>query len=284
MNTDTAELRKWIGKTERIPGHVSPFPMAALAAMLDRNASVPKSGDLLPPLWHWLYFLPIYRQSELGPEGHSIKGRFLPPVPLPRRMWAGGRIEFHSPLRVGQNYTRTSRIEDVQQKQGRSGPLVFVTVRHEIGNTEGIAIVEQQHIVYRHHSRPGDPIPAPQPAPKEAKWRRTIRPDSVLLFRYSALSFNAHRIHYDYRYATEVEGYPGLVVHGPLIATLLLDLLRRNAPHAKVTRFTFRAVGPLFDTAPFTVCGRPESDPQTVSLWAQDDSGALATTATAMIA
>src|SRR6516225_11817996 len=174
MERDISELQKWIGKTETVSDQVAPIPAAALAATLDLAVPPPKSGDPLPPLWHWLYFLYIHRHSELGPEGHAVKGRFLPPVPLPRRMWAGGRLEFHSPLRVGQNYTRTSRIEDVQQKQGRSGPLVFVTVRHEIGNTEGIAIVEQQHIVYRHHSRPGDPIPAPQPAPKEAKWRRTI--------------------------------------------------------------------------------------------------------------
>lgn len=281
---DIAELQKWIGKTETVSDQITPVPMAALSATLDIDASVPKTGDPLPPLWHWLYFLSIHRQSELGPEGHSTKGGFLPLVPLPRRMWAGGRFEFHQLLRVSAIYTRTSRIADVQHKEGRTGPLVFVVVRHEIGNAEGAALVEEQDIVYRDHPEPGDAAPAPQPAPKDAKWERIVRPDDVLLFRYSALTFNAHRIHYDWRYATQVEGYPGLVVHGPLIATLLIDLLRRNMPKAEVTRFAFRAVSPLFDTASFWVCGKLESDAKTVSLWARNESGSLATTATATIA
>lgn len=284
MKTDIAELQKWVGKSETFSEQITPFPVAALAATLDVDAPTPQSGEALPPLWHWLYFLPIHRQSELGPEGHSIKGRFLPPVPLPRRMWAGGRFEFHQSLRIGQNYTRTSRIHDVQQKEGRSGPLVFVVVRHEIAGAEGTAIVEEQDIVYRDCAKPGELAATPQPAPEGALWQRTVHPDAVLLFRYSALTFNAHRIHYDYPYATGIEGYPGLVVHGPLIATLLLDLLRRNLPQAKVAHFTFRAISALFDTAPFAVCGRPEHDSKTISLWAQNESGGLVTTATATIA
>jgi 3-methylfumaryl-CoA hydratase len=283
MNIHIAALQEWIGRTETISDQITPAPMAALSATLDMEEPMPRPGDALPPLGHWLYFLPMHRHSELGPEGHPIKGGFLPPVPLPRRMWAGGRLEFCQPLRVGQNYTRTSRIQDVQQKEGRTGPLVFVTVCHEIGNEEGIGVIEEQDIVYRDHPKPGDPARTPQPALKGAKWERIVRPDATLLFRYSALTFSAHRIHYDYRYATEIEGYPGLVVHGPLIATLLLDLLQRNAPSANVTRFAFRAVSALFDTAPFAVCGKPETDTRTISLWAQTDSGSLATTATATI-
>jgi 3-methylfumaryl-CoA hydratase len=278
------ELQKWIGRTETISDQIEPVPMAALSATLDLNATTPRPGDLLPPLWHWLYFLSIHRQSELGAEGHSIRGGFLPPVPLPRRMWAGGRFLFYHPLLVGEHYTRTSRILDVQQKQGRRGPLVFVVVRHEIGSGEKLALIEEQDIVYRDHPKTGDANLTPEPAPKGATWERLIHPDNVLLFRYSALTFNAHRIHYDYRYATQIEGYPGLVVHGPLIATLLLDLLRRQMPEARVTRFAFRAVSALFDTAPFLVCGKPESDAKTISLWARNDSGGLATTATATIA
>jgi len=283
MERHISELQKWIGKTETVLDQITPVPAAALAAMLDLDVTQAKPGDPLPLLWHWLYFLSIHRQSELGAEGHAVKGRFLPPVPLPRRMWAGGRLEFRQPLCIGGTYTRTSRILNVEHKQGRSGPLIFLVVRHEIGNAAGIAVIEEQDIVYREHARPNEPLPAPLAAPKEAKWERTIRPDDVLLFRYSALTLNAHRIHYDYRYATKVEGYPGLVVHGPLIATLLLDLLRRNMPQANVTRFAFRAVGPLFDTAPFTLCGKPESTAKAISLWAQNDSGGLATTATATI-
>ena len=280
---DIAELQKWVGKTETVSGEITPVPMAALSATLDMDAPPPKSGDPLPPLWHWLYFLPIHRQSELGPEGHSIKGRFLPPVALPRRMWAGGRFEFQRPLRVGETYTRKSRVVSLQHKEGRTGPLVFVVARHEIGNAEGTAVIEEQEIVYRDHPKAGDMTPEPLKAPQGAKWERVVRPDDVLLFRYSALTFNAHRIHYDWRYATQVEGYPGLVVHGPLIATLLLDLLRREMPEAIVMRFSFRAVSPLFDIGPFWVCGKPESDGKTISLWARTESGGLATSATATI-
>jgi 3-methylfumaryl-CoA hydratase len=269
------QLKQWIGRTETRSDVVTVTPVAALAATLDRADALPQPGETLPPLWHWLYFLPVDRQSDLGADGHAQRGGFLPPVPLPRRMWAGGRLQFHHPLRVGEAITRVSRIVDVKLKQGRTGALVFVLVRHEIGNAEGVAITEEHDIVYRAHPADGEPAVAPIAAPADFAWRRTIRPDEVLLFRYSALTFNGHRIHYDRRYATEVEGYPGLVVHGPLIATLLLDLLRRSLPHANVARFQFRAVSPLFDGAPFAVCGKPV-DGGPVRLWAQNAGGALA--------
>jgi 3-methylfumaryl-CoA hydratase len=278
-----AELQKWVGRTETVSDQITPVPMASLAATLDLEMAAPKEGDLLPPLWHWLYFLSIHRQSELGVEGHSTTGGFLPPIPLPRRMWAGSRFEFHSPLRVGCNYTRTSRVVRIQQKQGRTGPLAFVVLLHEIASADGIALSEEQDLVYRGAPKPGDPVPAPVAAPTNPRWQQIVYPDDVLLFRYSALTFNAHRIHYDYRYATQVEGYPGLVVHGPLIATLLCEHLRRNLPDAILTRFAFRAVSPLFDTGPFRVCGRPDDDGQTISLWARTESGALASTATATV-
>jgi 3-methylfumaryl-CoA hydratase len=192
-------------------------------------------------------------------------------------MWAGSRFEFHHPLRVEDQMTRETRVIDIKEKSGRSGPLVFVVVRHEISNSEGLAVTEEHDIVYRDHG-PGAPV---QLAPADAAWERSIQPDDVLLFRYSALTFNGHRIHYDRRYATEVEGYPGLVVHGPLIATLLMDLLRRNQPAANVARFSFRAVSPLFDTGPFTVCGKTGGN--TASLWAKDAAGNLAMSAEALI-
>jgi len=266
-------IAEWIGRTESRSDTVTAGPIAALSATLDREDPQPRTGDVLPPLWHWLYFLDRHRQSELGPDGHGRRGGFLPPIPLPRRMWAGGRFEFHRPLRVGDQIARETRIVDIKEKTGRSGPLVFILVRHEISNAEGLAFSEEHDIVYRDHG----PAGSVQPAPTDSFWERTIVPDDVLLFRYSALTFNGHRIHYDRRYATEVEGYPGLVVHGPLIATLLLDLLRRNDPSAKVTRFSFRAVGPLFDTGPFMVCGKPEGG--AVPLWAKDAAGNLAMTA-----
>jgi 3-methylfumaryl-CoA hydratase len=274
VNMETSPER-WIGRSESRTDLITPPPIAALAATLDRDDPMPQPLDAVPPLWHWLYFLPVSRQSELGPDGHTKRGGFLPPVPLPRRMWAGGRLEFHHPLHVGETITRESRIHAVKSKRGSTGPLVFVLVRHEIGNPQGFALSEEQDIVYRNSPNPGDPVPAPQPAPPAAAWQRTIHPDDVLLFRYSALTFNGHRIHYDRRYATEVEGYPGLVVHGPLIATLLFDLLRRSLPRVKVRRFEFRALSPLFDTAPFLVCGKPEED-GVVHLWAQTSAGGLA--------
>jgi 3-methylfumaryl-CoA hydratase len=267
-------LREWVGRGDVRIDNVTAAPMAALAATLDIDAPYPKTGELLPPLWHWLYFLPYDKQSELGPDGHAKRGGFLPPVELPRRMWAGGRMEFHRPLRVGDEITRTSRIADVRFKEGRSGPLVFVLVRHEISNANGPALTEEHDIVYRDHPRPGDSVPA-QTAPIDAAWEREVYPDDVLLFRYSALTFNGHRIHYDRRYATEVESYPGLVVHGPLIATLLVDLVRSNLPAAVVTHFEFRAVKPVFDTGPFWVCGKPGEHGKIIDLWAKDASGML---------
>ena len=270
---DLENLRQWIGRTETRTDQITPAPVAALSATLDREDPPPQPGDELPPLWHWLYFLPVHRSSELGPDGHAKLGGFLPPVPLPHRMWAGSRIEFHRALHIGETVTRTSRIADVQFKEGRTGPLVFVTVRHEIGD----AISEEQDIVYR--ERVGE-ARAATPAP-DCTWERIIRPDEVLLFRYSALTFNGHRIHYDRRYATQVSGYPGLVVHGPLLATLALDLLRRNLPEARVARFTFRGVRPVFDTAPFSICGQP--DGIAVRLWAKDAEGALAMEAHALV-
>lgn len=273
MSLDIDHLREWIGKTETLGDMVTPVPMAALAATLDLDAP----GEILPPLWHWLYFLPVHRQSELGSDGHPRRGGFLPPVPLPRRMWAGGRLEFHHPLHIGDSISRTSRIQDVQFKEGRTGPLVFVLVRHEILSPRGLALTEEHDIVYRGHSAQ-TAATSKTIAPEDAVWERVIRPDDVLLFRYSALTFNGHRIHYDRRYATEVEGYPGLVVHGPLIATLLAGLVPQP-----MKRFEFRAVSPLFDTAAFRVCGKPEADGQTIRLWARDGAGATAMTAVALI-
>jgi 3-methylfumaryl-CoA hydratase len=278
------DWQDWTGKSQTDADVVTPTPCAALAATLDRSPERPPAGTPLPPLWHWLYFLPLHRQSEIGADGHATRGGFLPPITLPRRMWAGSQVAFHAPLRVGDAITRTSTIESITPKSGRSGELVFVKVRHEIRRDAdaALAVTEFHDIVYREAARPGDPAPAAQPAPASSRWQRAWVPDDVLLFRYSALTFNGHRIHYDRRYVTQVEGYPGLVVHGPLIATLLLDLLGREQPDAEVARYEFRAVRPLFDLHPFTVCGEPRDD-GTVQLWARDHEGALAMTATATL-
>jgi len=284
MNTDVDldHLRTWVGRTETRTDLVTAVPCAALSATLDRTDPEPKNGTAVPPLWHWLYFLPLSPMSEAGPDGHPKRGGFLPPVPLPRRMFAGGRFEFHQPLKIGDTISRTSRITAVTGKAGRSGTLVFVTVRHEIANSSGVAITEEHDIVYRENPRADTPAATPTPAPGGETFKREIAPDPVLLFRYSALTFNSHRIHYDRTYVTQVEGYPGLVVHGPLIATLLLDLVRRDLSQAQVRAFGFRAVGPLFDIHPFTVCGRQEGN--RVALWARDREGSLAMEASADLA
>jgi len=278
-------LKEWIGRSESVADTATATPYAALSATLDRESQRPPAGTPLPALWHWLYFLPLHRQSEIGPDGHAKRGGFLPPVPLPRRMWAGSQFEFHRPLAIGDTLTRTSTIHDVTEKTGRTGPLVFVKVRHEIrrqGETD-VALTEFHDIVYREASKPDDAAPPPKPAPAGAAWERKWIPDDVLLFRYSALTFNGHRIHYDRRYVTEIEGYPGLIVHGPLIATLLLDLLRHRLPDAVVARYEFRAVRPVFDINPFFVCGEPQPDGRTFRLWAKDHEGCLTMDATAVI-
>jgi 3-methylfumaryl-CoA hydratase len=281
----TEELTAWIGRSESLRDTITAAPVRALTATLDHPAADVPTGFPLPPLWHWLYFLPMHRQSDIGPDGHAKRGGFLPPVPLPRRMWAGSQFEFRAPIRVGDEVLRTSTIADVTAKEGRTGKLVFVKVRHELhcnGASEP-ALVEFHDIVYREAQRPGDVPPPPQPAPAGASWQREIVPDDVLLFRYSALTFNGHRIHYDRRYVTEVEGYPGLVVHGPLIATLLLDLLRRQQPAAEVATYVFKAVRPTFDLHPFRVNGAPQPDGKSVRLWAQDHDGWLTMDATATL-
>ncbi|MEZ5647055.1 MAG: MaoC family dehydratase N-terminal domain-containing protein [Burkholderiaceae bacterium] len=280
-----AHLQSWLGRTETGTDTLTAAPVRALSATLDRDDPLPGTGTVLPPLWHWLYFLPMHRQSEIGPDGHARRGGFLPPVPLPRRMWAGSRLEWQvdNPLRVGDEVDRHSRIAAIQHKRGRSGDLVFVQVEHQLHNTSGLALTEVHDIVYRDAPRPGDPAPDPTAAEQSAPWQRSLTPDDVLLFRYSALTFNGHRIHYDRRYVTEVEGYPGLVVHGPLIATLLIDLLRRQAPHARVRTFSFKALRPSFDGRPLRVSGQPADDGRSVRLWAQDADGWLTMSAEAGI-
>ncbi|MBN8508806.1 MAG: MaoC family dehydratase N-terminal domain-containing protein [Burkholderiales bacterium] len=279
-----SNLTEWIGRSETLNDLITPAPVRALTATLDRDPITVSPGLSLPPLWHWLYFLPMHRQSEIGPDGHAKRGGFLPPVPLPRRMWAGSQFEFRGPVRVGDEVSRTSTIADVTEKEGRTGKLVFVKVRHELrcNGAADAAIVEFHDIVYRDAKKPGDVDPPPTAAETGA-WQREIVPDDVLLFRYSALTFNGHRIHYDRKYVTEVEGYPGLIVHGPLIATLLMDLLRRQLPDADVATFRFKAVRPTFDLHPFRVNGSPQADGKTVRLWAQDHEGWLTMDAVATL-
>jgi 3-methylfumaryl-CoA hydratase len=275
----TDRLGEWIGRTASRTDVVTAWPAVALAATLDRRDPEPAKGDPLPPGWHWLYFLEAAPGSELGPDGHPKRGGFLPPVTLPRRMWAGGRIEFRGPLRVGDAIRRDSTILSIEPKQGRSGSLVFVTVRHTVSTGGEPAVVEEHDIVYREAAKPGASPPPPQPAPREAAWRRELVADPVMLFRYSALTFIGQRIHYDLDYCRDIEGYPGLVVHGPLQVILLLDLARRNEARP-VRRLEYRALHPLFHFEAFTLNGNPGPDASRAALWTANPAGNYAMTAT----
>ena len=285
MTLDSTALAAWIGRSETVSDTIGSAPAIGLAATFDHPPRPFADGTPLPPLWHWLHLLPAYRQSEIGADGHPTRGGFLPPVPLPRRMWAGSQFEFATPVRVGDRVARTSTIADVTRKDGRSGTLVFVRVRHELrcNGASVPALVEHQDIVYRDAPAPGDVAPPPAAAPSDALWQRSLVPDEVMLFRFSALTFNGHRIHYDRPYVTGVEGYPGLVVHGPMIATLLLDLLHRERPDAELAGFRFRAVRPAFDGRPLTFNGRPSDDGRSVRLWTHDHEGWLTMEATATL-
>lgn len=282
-----AHLQTWQGRSETLEDIITPAPLRALSATLDRDDALPVVGTDLPPLWHWLFFLPHHRQSEIGPDGHAKRGGFLPPVPLPRRMWAGGRLQWHAPMKVGDAVKRVSTIQSVTHKAGRTGDLLFVLVKHDVFNAHGLCLTEEHDIVYRPAVQASDPVPAPLAAssliePGEM-WTRDVVPDDVLLFRYSALTFNGHRIHYDRKYVTQVEGYPGLIVHGPLIATWLVDLVRRHTDRS-IQRFEFKALRPTFECADqrhVRVSGQLQADGQHVRLWAQDHEGWLTMQATA---
>jgi len=261
-------LSDWIGRTTTAADYLAASPAQRLAATLDKEPRPLADGAALPALAHWLYFLPMERQSALGPDGHARRGGFLPPVHhLPRRMWAGGRLEFLTPLRVGAHVERLSTIKSVKEKAGRSGALVFVTVEHRVSERGGDpAVIEEHDIVYR-EARPADPsadyprVPDTQPA-----WSREIVPDEVMLFRYSALTFNGHRIHYDRPYVVEEESYPGLVVHGPLMATFLTDLLETSAA-APLRRFAFRSMSPMFAGGTLSVNATAPDGEGRSSLW-----------------
>ena len=272
---DIEVLREWIGRQQVIVHPIEPGVVRRFELTLDREPTL-EIGDPLPPLWHVAFFLEVAATANLGSDGHPERGGFLPPVALPRRMWAGSRIEFHTPIPIGTDAVKTSTVEDVVIKEGKSGTLCFVTVSHRTEVDGTLCISEQQDLVYRDDPDADSPPPTPRPAPDDAEITETVTPSEVLLFRYSALTFNGHRIHYDRPYAREVEGYDGLVVHGPLTATLLADLAARTA--GPLRTFSFRGTAPILDTAAFTIHGRHTADG--MALWAADPAGGLAMTAT----
>jgi 3-methylfumaryl-CoA hydratase len=265
------ELRGWIGRTEIAHDSVTPRLAGSLNATLDRAAEFPETGAPAPLMLHWCLAPPVVEHSKIGADGHPARGGFLPAVRLPRRMWASGKLQFHNALHVGDAVTRHSRIADVALKQGRSGTLCFVTLAHEYRTPTALAITEQQDIVYREQpAGRAQPEAAPRQVMPAATWRREMRADPVMLFRYSALTFNAHRIHFDRSYATQVEGYPGLVVHGPLLATFLAQFAAWILDR-RLQSFEFRGLQPVFDFDAFALCAVTADD--RLHLWIETDAG-----------
>lgn len=271
-----------IGRIERHHAMIEADRVAAMAAMLD-HSSAPGPGEPLPEGWHWLYFNPFVRRSALGPDGHPRRGGFLPDVKLPRRMWAGGRLTYLDPLIIGDATEKDSEITNVTAKSGRAGQLVFVTVTHRLSQGGKLCLVEEQDIVYREAPTPGAAKPTPAAAPDDALRDEQVVPDPVFLFRYSALTSNGHRIHYDRTYAQQEEDYRDLVVHGPLTATLLQGFATADRPGARLAWFEFRGMAPLFADRPFSLhAGKMEGD--TLPLWARGPEGELAMQAKAIFA
>lgn len=279
MSSAAINLNDWVGRRETKEDVVSPWPIKGLCATFDLSAPDLSIGSEIPLGWHWLYFLEAAPASELGVDGHPKRGGFLPPIELPRRMWAGGRIQFNRALRIGEVARKESEIISLESKSGRSGAMVFVVVRHTIYGSNEVVLVEEQDIVYRGAAKPGDVQAVGKPADKTAKWQRSVNANSTLLFRFSALTFNGHRIHYDLPYATKEECYPELVVHGPLQAMLLLGECQRNM-NKPLSKFRYRGVAPLFQPQAFTV-NSLETEPGKLELWTADSQGRQCMTATA---
>jgi 3-methylfumaryl-CoA hydratase len=276
-----AQARNWVGRRQTRTDWVTAARIDAWHATLDRDARPARDGDEVSAGFHWTLFPPLSRTADLGDDGHPRTGGLLTPVPLPRRMWAGSRVKFERPLRVGARVEQESTVQAVEEKQGRTGRLIFITVRHLVRDSEGIVIDEEQDLVYR--SPTNAPVSQASEGTRSGAWIRRMVPNEALLFRYSALTFNGHRIHYDRRYATTAEGYPGLVVHGPLIATLMLELVRDRALDAYVERFAFKARRPSFDGNELSVHGEPADDGHRIRLWSTDHEGNLGMEADAWI-
>lgn len=273
-------LRTWVGREQRVTDSLPLFPARALAAALDHK-QLPGDGDVLPPTWHWLYFLDTPTATGTGSDGHPRKGGFLPPVPLPRRMWAAGSLNFNKTLRLAIPAEKVSTVRSVELKDGKSGTLVFVNLEHRLYQEGQLCISEEQNLVYRAMPTGPAPLPAGETAAVNADWSRTLQPDPVLLFRFSALTYNGHRIHYDRDYAMREEYYPGLVVHGPLLATLLVDLVLREQPAAQISQFRFRAVRPAFDMNVLHLRG--QCDGNSIRLCSADHENTIGMSATAVL-
>jgi 3-methylfumaryl-CoA hydratase len=280
------QLRQHIGRRQMTTDVVTAGPANLLRLALGRPEPELQAGDPLPPAWQVLCFLPRFRPEELRPDGTPLDTGVIPPMPLPRRMFAGEQVRIHRPLHIGETVRRETELADISVKTGSTGTLVFATVVNRIITPAGLALEEERRTVFREEVKAGGRNEAPrrEAAPGEVPWRRRLVPDPVLLFRFSALTFNSHRIHYDRPWAMEVEGYPGLVVHGPLTTTLLIDFARDHVPGRLFLSYRTQARAPLFDTAPFELRGRPTVDDRGCELWAVTPDGTVAMSATVELA
>jgi 3-methylfumaryl-CoA hydratase len=283
MKVDIEALRRHIGKTIEEHDVATAAPLAGMIVTFDRDEPIPKDGDMVQPGWHLAYFLAMSRKATLAADGLPTHSGLLPPMPFPRRMYAGTGLRFPSDIRVGDRLRRETELTDISLRAGGTGDLIFVTQTRRIFTPRGLAVIEAAHTVFREEVPAGAQSAAPkrETPPADLPWRRTIETDPVSLFRYSALTFNPHRIHYDRGYATGVEGYAGLVVHGPYSQQCLLDFARDHVPGRRMTAFSQRARAPLFDTAPFTLVGRPAEGGKSAELWALTPEGTIAMQATA---
>ena len=273
-----AETNSWVGRSDERHDVITAGPIWGFYDVLDESTPEPKLGDAIPAGAHWCFFLPHVPMSEVGADGHPKRGGFMPdPIGLPRRMFAGSRLTFPDSLHIGDVVTRRQEITSVTPKSGNSGRLLFVTVREEYSTSRGTAITQENDIVYREPPPPdSQPIVASDRFPIKATWSNLIQPSPVMLFKYSAITFNGHRIHYDRSYAIDEEGYPGLVVHGPLTATFLMNLCRREKPNSTLREFSFRAIAPLYDTGPFSTNATTVDDnPNHWTMWAANIQGGV---------
>ena len=270
---DTSKkLLEWINKTTEAEDTIRLQPANFMEATLNRPPKL-KEGDNLPPLWHWIYFLEAKPESDLGRDAHPKKGDFLPPIQLPRRMWAGGRFTFYNDLVIGEKAKKITTIKKIVEKEGSAGPLCFITLEHKIYSKDEISIIEEQDLVYLQDQQGSKSLPLAQNNVEKADFSQEIHPSAILLFRYSALTFNGHRIHYDLDYAKNVEGYDGLVFHGPLTATLLLDLALKERKQP-IKKYSFRGIAPLSNLDYFWIEGKSEDN--AAILWARRKDGVVA--------
>ena len=287
MMDELARLAAHIGDTVVEEDIATAAPIRLLGAAFGRDGTAAEAGAAIPTGWHGVYFPPATPPSELGVDGLPLRSDVIPAMPLPRRMYAGARMRFHQPIHIGEALTRETELIGLTPKQGKAGQMAIVTVVSRIIGPQGLAVEEERVSVFLEEAKAGGENAAPTPLaepPADIAWRDTVTPDEVMLFRYSALTFNPHRIHYDAPYATGAEGYPGLVVHGPLSQTYLVNFVKDRNPDRRLVRFDMRARAPLFVNQPIDLVGRPGREDDCREVWALTPQGGIAMSATAWFA